>query len=223
MPGSIELRQSLRYTIVLPVLYDVESSTESRSGVGWTSNLSEGGACLELAERLDPATPLTLALRTPEGEIELKAKVAWTREADGTDSGHFHGVTFTEVPPDHQRAVRELLRTKGQGRTEGVRIPVKHTVLCRRKGNSAAPIQGRTGDISRAGLLLFLPRALPVGTLLDVTMQTSRGPLTAEGSIVWVGPPGTQTPGETVRHGFRFSGMNWSSQLALGHLLAGKL
>ncbi len=223
MPDGSAQRRFPRYTIVLPVLYDVHSSEPTRSGVGWTSNLSEGGACLELAERLDLSTSLTVVLRTYEGEIELKAEVVWTAEGGATEGGIFHGVAFTHIPPDQHRALRELIRTKGQVRSAGVRLPVELTVLCRRKGNADAPIQGRTGDISRAGLLLRLPQALPAGTELEVTLQTSQGPLTAEGTIIWVVPSEAQTPGELIRHGFRFSNMSWSSELALGYLRAGKL
>jgi len=223
MPDGSAQRRFPRYTIVLPILYELDGSASTKNGVGWTSNLSEGGACLELAERLDLSTSLSLVLRTYEGEIELKGEVVWTAEAGVSEGGIFHGVAFTQVLPDQYRALRELIRTKGQVRNAGVRIPVELTVLCRRKGDAGAPIQGRTGDISRAGLLLRLPQALPAGTELEVTLQTSQGPLTAEGTIIWVVPSEAQTPGELIRHGFRFTNMGWFSELALGHLLAGKL
>lgn len=223
MPEPSAQRRFPRYTIVLPVLYELDGSASTRNGVGWTSNLSEGGASLELAERLDLSTPLSLILRTYEGDIELTGEVVWIAEGGPTEGGIFHGVAFTDVLPDQHRALRELIRTKGQVRSAGVRLPVNLTVLCRRKGDAEAPIQGRTGDISRAGLLLRLPQALPAGTELAVTLQTSQGPLTAEGTIIWVGPPEMQTLGELIRHGFRFTNMGWFSELALGHLLAGKL
>jgi len=223
MPEQSAQRRFPRYTIVLPVLYDVHSSEPTVSRVGWTTNLSEGGACLELAERLDLSTHLSLVLRTYEEDIELKGEVVWIAEGGPTEGGVFHGVAFTDVPPDQHRALRELIRTKGQVRSAGVRLPVDLTVLCRHKGDAEAPIQGRTGDISRAGLLLRLPRAFPAGTELEITLQTSQGPFTAEGTIIWVGPPEMQTLGELIRHGFRFTNMSWFSELALGHLLAGKL
>jgi hypothetical protein len=191
--------------------------------VGWTNELSEGGACLELAERLDLLTPLDLTLRTYEGDIELNGEVVWSAEAGAGEGGILHGVSFTRIAVDQHRALRQLIRTSGQLRNAGVRLPVELTVVCGRRGDPAPPLQGRTGDISRAGLLLRLPQTLPPGTPLQVTLQTSQGPLTAEGTIIWAGQSTSQTSGELIRHGFRFTDMGWFSELALGHLLAGRL
>lgn len=216
-------RRFPRYTIVLPVLYTIDASESAVPEVGWTSNVSEGGACLELAERLDPSTILNLALRTHEVDIEAKAEVVWAAEPSTTDAGVLHGVTFNHIEPDQRQALRHLIRTKGQGRNAGVRMPVELTVLYWRAKESDPPRQGRTGDISRAGILLRLPEACPGGTDLEVTLQTSQGPLMAEGTIVWVEKEEARTPGELIRHGFRFTNIGWSSELALGHLLAGRL
>jgi len=102
-------------------------------------------------------------------------------------------------------------------------MPLELTILYWHVKDSEPPRQGRTGDISRAGLLLRLPEALPSDTDLEVTLQTSQGPLTAEGTIVWVEKEEARTPGGLIRHGFRFTNIGWSSELALGHLLAGRL
>src|SRR5574337_1729791 len=223
MPEPSTPRRFPRYTIVLPVLYGLEGSAPPRSGVGWTNELSEGGACLELADRLDLLTPLGLTLRTYEGDIELNGEVVWSAETGASESRILHGVTFTHIAANQHRALRQVIRTSGQARNAGVRLPVELTVLCGRRGDAASSIQGRTGDISRAGLLLRLPQALPAGTALQVTLQTSQGPLMAEGTIIWAGHSETPTPGELIRHGFRFTNMGWFSELALGHLLAGRL
>ncbi len=223
MPQCSVQRRFIRYTIVLPILHTMNGSAPARSEVGWTCNLSEGGACLELAERLKPSTTLSLLLRTDEGDIELKAEVVWVAKPAASEGGIFHNVAFTQVAPDQHQALRELLRHKGQVRQTGVRLPIELTVLCRRKDDPSPPLQGRTGDISRAGLLLRLPRALPVGTELEVTLQTGHGPLAAEGTIIWVEAPQANSPGVLIHHGFRFTNMGWASELALGHLLAGRL
>lgn len=223
MPEQPTQRRFPRYTIVLPFLYEADASGSTSTGVGWTSNLSEGGACLELNEQLALATLLLLVLRTAEEEIELKAQVVWSAPVGGTERGFFHGVNFVAVPPDARRALRELLRTKGQVRNAGVRLPMELTVLCRRKGEPGESMRGRTGDISRAGMLLRLPRAIAAGTALEVTMQTSQGPLTAEGIVVWVRAAEGPAAGALIRHGFKFTNLSWTSELALGHLLAGRL
>ena len=216
-------RRFHRYTIVLPVLYTPDASESAVPEVGWTSNVSEGGACLELAERLPPSTVLNLALRAHDVDIEAKAEVVWALDPSTTDDGVLHGVTFTHIEPDQRQTLRHLIRTQGQGRNAGVRMPVELTVAYWRVKGSDLPRQGRTGDISRAGLLLRLPEAFPRGTDLEITLQTSQGPLTAEGTIVWVEKEEARTPGGLIRHGFHFTDIGWSSELALGHLLAGRL
>ncbi|MEK6716642.1 MAG: hypothetical protein AAB253_06100 [candidate division NC10 bacterium] len=75
MPQCSVQRRFIRYTIVLPILHTMNGSAPARSGVGWTCNLSEGGACLELAERLKPSTPLSLLLRTDAVEFRPHPKV----------------------------------------------------------------------------------------------------------------------------------------------------
>jgi len=216
-------RRFPRYTIVLPVLYTRDASRSAVPEVGWTSNVSEGGACLELAERFDPSTILNLSLRTHEADIEVKAEIVWAAEPSTTDAGILHGVAFNLLEPDQRQALRHLIRTEGQGRNAGVRMPVELTVLYWRVKDSDPPRQGRTGDISRAGMLLCLPEAFPAGTELEVMLQTSQGPLMAQGTIVWVKKEEDRTPGGLIRHGFRFTNIGWSSELALGQLLAGRL
>lgn len=223
MPQWSVQRQFIRYTIVLPILHTMNGSAPARTGVGWTCNLSEGGACLELTERIEPSTPLSLLLRTDEGDIELKAEVVSVAEPTATEGGILHSVAFIQVAPDQHQALQELLRHKGHVRHAGVRLPIELTALCRRKDAAAPPLQGRTGDISRAGLLLRLPQALPIATVLEVTLHTGHGPLAADGTIIWVDPPQAHLPGGLIHHGFRFTNMGWASELALGHLLAGRL
>jgi hypothetical protein len=215
-------RRFPRFPIILPVLHRPKGRVAS-PGVGWTRNLGETGACLELAEWVATGTDLALCLRTDTGDIEIEATVVWAGERGHGEAGTLHGVSFTHIAADHHKSLRELLRQKGHVRQSGVRLPVELTVLCRNVGHDTGPIHGRTGDVSRAGLLLHLPVALPTGTTLEVTIQTSRGPLTAKGKVIWVEPSGQQIRGEPVRHGFRFTDVGWASELTLAMLLAGQL
>ena len=74
-------RRFARYRISLPIIH--RSTLAGISvGTGWTRNLGEGGACVELAERLWPQTPLQLSLRTERGPLDVEAHVAWTGEPD---------------------------------------------------------------------------------------------------------------------------------------------
>jgi hypothetical protein len=68
--------------------------------------------------------------------------------------------------------------------------------------------------------LLRLPRLLPPGTTLEVTLRIANNPLTAEGTVVWVDPPEIWTPGKPIGHGFQFTAPRWTTMLSLGLLLA---
>jgi hypothetical protein len=120
--------------------------------VGWTRNLSQGGACVELAERLQPGVLLHVLLRTDRGAIELEAEVAWASEAAAEGGGILHGLTFARIAPDQLQALQTLIVSKGQVQLAGVRLPLEISVTCQPKGKQGRALGGTTGDISRAGL-----------------------------------------------------------------------
>ncbi len=64
-----------RHPIQLPLLYRSKGPAPTRAGVGWTRNLSEGGACVELAESLHLSTPLQVLFQTDRSSIEVEARV----------------------------------------------------------------------------------------------------------------------------------------------------
>jgi hypothetical protein len=175
---------------------------------------------VELVERLPPETLCWLRLRTDRGPIEVKGQVAWTGESTPAGKGFLHGVAFTQIPPAQRQALRDLLSTGGRRRRFEVRLPLALSVKCRRKGQGGLSHLGRTSDISRGGLSLRLLQALPPGTALEVTLQTPRGPLRTEGTVIWVEPPERQKRGELVAHGLRFTDLRWSTSIALSAVLA---
>jgi len=191
--------------------------------MGWTRNVSEEGACLELADRLRTKAPVRVRLQTDQGAIELEAQVVWTGEPSTPAGGIPHGVAFIKIAPDQRQALRGLLVPKGPIRHAGVRLPLDLPVTCRRKDQEGPPFQGRTGNISRGGLFLRLPRALRPGTPLEITLRTAEDLLTVQGTIVWVDPPERRNPGGPIRHGFRFTALDQSFCQALGLLLANPL
>ena len=213
-------RRHPRYPVRLPVLYKGLDPAPGRAGVGWTRDLSEGGACLELAERLEPMSTLDLALRTDDGSVELEAEVAWAAEPGPVGQAVLHGVGFTHLGELHRKAFHDLLIHKGHTRFEGLRLPLELPVLCRPMGMADPVLQGRTGDVSRGGLLLLLPEVIPPGFTLRVSIQTTRGGVEAEGIIAWVGSAEAKSPGRLVRHGFKFTDISWPNQMTLGLLLA---
>jgi len=213
-------RRYPRHPIRLPLLYKVTAPAPGKAGVGWTRDLSEGGACLELSEHLEPMSLLKLVLRTDKGSLEVEAEVVWAARPDPAGQPVLHGACFTPLAGEQQKALQDLLTQKGHTRLEGCRLPLELPVLCRPKGMIDPILRGSTGDVSRGGLLLLLPEVLPPGSALEITIQTARGKVEAEGMIVWVGSAEEQTPGGLVRHGFKFTDISWPNQMTLGLLLA---
>jgi hypothetical protein len=189
--------------------------------MGWTRNLSEGGACLEVAGAFSPETPLRLRLQTERGAIEADAEVVWVGPPDPASGVGPHGVAFTQVATDQLQALRELLVSRGEARHAGTRVPLDLVVTCQLLGQeSGVTLEGRTGDLGRGGMMLRLPRALPVETRLRVTLHAPAELLTLEGKIVWVRPPDRREAWEMIGHGLRFSGLDESLSKSLGFLLA---
>jgi hypothetical protein len=212
-------RRFPRYVIQLPVLHKTSHPAPGQAEVGWTHDLSEGGACVELAEGLWLRMPLRLLFRTDRSAIELQAQVVWVGGPGQLDGGILHGVAFTHLLPDGLRALRDLIRSKGQMRNAGVRVPLEASVTCTPTESRRPAFPGLTADISRGGLLLLLTEVVPPGAALNVTLQTPNGPLTVAGTVVWVEPPGGRAVGPPFRHGFRFTTLGWSTSLSLGRFL----
>ena len=176
--------------------------------MGRTHNLSKSGACVELAERLQLGAPLEVLFQSTQGSVEVGAHVVWAGESSSAGGGTLQGLVFTWLASDQKQALGDLLHTsETHVRHAGVRLASELAITCQRKDGVGPPLQGRTGDISRAGLMLLLPAALPVGTVLDITLQIAAERLTAEGTVVWVEPPQVRRPGEPARHGIRFTAL----------------
>jgi len=214
-------QQFSRYPIVLPIQHTrPRSRGPAGTGVGWTRNLSEGGACVELAEHLRRQLILHLRIRTAHGAIEADARVIWHQELP--EDGHLilHGVVFTHLAPDQRQALRELLLAQQQEHRGGHRLPAALVVTCRVTGEYGPPFRGRTGNLSRGGLLLRLSQTLPPGTGVELTLHAPRGSITAEGQVAWVDPEFRQSFGDPIRHGVHFTSLGWAASLSLAEFLA---
>ena len=215
-------RRFPRQPIHLPVLHDATSPGSTGRRAGWTRDLSEGGACLELGERLPMPGLIHIQLQTDRGAIEVEAQVVWetgAREEAKGEGWILHGVAFTRLSPDQLQALRDLLLSQDQDRRLGVRLPIDVPVTCQPADPTTPPLHGRTGDVSRGGLLLRLSQVLPPGTALKLALDRPNGRVTAEGEIVWVESPESRTPGEPIRHGVRFTALGWSRSLSLALLM----
>lgn len=213
-------RRCSRHPIRVPVIYKLKDPAHVKAGMGWTRDLSEEGAYLELTERLEPSSTLVLFIGTEKRGLEVEATVVWVGGQGSAGEGILHGVSFPRVSAEQRQALSNLLNLKGQRQLAGLRLPLEISVLCRPKGKEGPPLQGRTADISREGLLLLLSQVVPAGSVLHVTLSTARGKVEAEGVIAWVEAQAGQAAAGLVPHGLRFTDINWSNQMTLGLLLA---
>ncbi len=220
MPEKWFHRRFPRYPIQLPVLYKLKGPTANKVGAGWTRDLSEGGACIELGERLRPQVSLTMRLQTDRGAIEVEAEVVWVGESTPPSGAIPHGVIFTQISQDHAQALRDLLLPLSMAPHAGVRVPVTLQVTCQPTSHNGPPLQGMAENMSRGGMLLCLSEALAPGTCLEITFHTATAPLRVRGEIAWVEPPERRTPGTPIRQGVRFAALDWTVSLHLGLLLA---
>lgn len=219
MPEGQSRRRLPRFAVHLPFLYTAQGPATTTVGAGWTRSLSEGGATVDLSERLRPQTQLRLRLQTDRGAIETDAEVVWNGGRAPETGGVIHGLTFTQIAPDQFQTLRSMFRPLSMMRCAGVRLPLDLPVTCHPKNPPGPPIQGRTANMNRGGLLLRLPRLLAPGTILEVSLHTPKEPLTVDGAVVWVEPHEIWTPGESIGHGFRFTALDSFTLLSLGLLL----
>ena len=212
-------RKHARYPIVVPILYAPECSDSVMASAGWTRDLSEGGACLELPEKLETSALIRAMLRTDQGSFETCGQVIWA-EGPLQTGGTLHGVTFARMLPAQHQAVEGLLVRRRVVWRAVVRIPVELPVIYQLKGQPRSFHQGQTENVSRRGLLLRLPRVYSPGTTLEVTLHTPHGHLAAEGTVSRVEPLDAQTPGKPIRHGFHFTEISYATQTTLARVLA---
>lgn len=151
MSDLLAERRFSRYVIQLPLLHKAKGPASSGVGVGWSRNLSEGGACVELAEPLPPQMPLQVRLQTDQGAIEVEGEVLWADTPTPSWGGILHGLAFTQLAPDQRQALRDLIRTKGWVQHGGVRLPLDIPVTCQPKGQPGPALEGRTQNLSRGG------------------------------------------------------------------------
>jgi len=225
MTQTVSERRFPRYAVQVPVRHASAATPQAPSRVGWIRNLSQGGACIEMEERLPAPSSLQIRLQTDRGSVDVEAQVVWEAERapekpeDG--GGMLCGVAFTYLAPEQMQAIQTLLPAEGANRRSEVRVPMDLPVTCQARGSEGQPLEGKTGNISRGGLLLRLSQELPAGTLVDLTLHGTEGPIHGEGEVVWMDPPEQRMSGAPIKHGVRFTAMGWSRAQTLALLLTG--
>lgn len=207
-----------RHPIALPFPHERQDSAVAGSGVGRIHTVSPGPAGGEVPEPLEPQVCLQVRQQTAEGGIEVVGRVLWGEAPPPAEGGICHGVAFTHLVPEQLEALRGVLRSLTPGWPARNRLPLDLPVTCWPEGASRGPICGRTGNLSRGGLLLRLPRVVGPATVLEVSLHAPTGSLQVRGMIVWAEPPGGRPPNEPIRHGFQFTAVDWPTSLVLGRL-----
>jgi len=203
-------QQFPRSSVRIPIVHTVLSSPLGRTGMGWTCNMSEGGACVEVGEAVSLNATLHLRFQTDRGDLEAEAVVVWAGASGGEKGLVAHGVAFTRMATEQREALRELLRTQGKLRHTGARFAADLPVTFQIMGQPEPPRWGWVENVSRGGLLLSLPELLRPGTRLRVSWKVASEQLTVEGMIIWVEPRDARAPGGSFRHGFRFTALGCS-------------
>ena len=111
MSELAEKRQVFRSEIRLPVLCRRKAPGPIKAGVGWTHNLSDEGACLELSDRLEESSAIQLLFQTDHGGFAVGAVVIWAAALRQRGEGILHGVNFPDLTLDQRQALHELVHS----------------------------------------------------------------------------------------------------------------
>jgi len=214
---SLEERFS-RYALTLPLIYRLAGRPDQKSRAGWTRDLGERGAWLELPELLPQETRLDIRVRAPDNIVEVGARVVWLRNEPAGNGVFLHGVAFTGLTPAQCHALQGLFARQKQRKTARVYRAI--AVRCRRRGERGDPVVGQTRDLSRGGTSLRLSERMPPGTPINMTFPTAMGPVALEGVVVWTEHEEPRPRGALYRHGVRFLQNGMVSSFPLSALLA---
>ncbi|MFQ5840251.1 MAG: PilZ domain-containing protein [Candidatus Methylomirabilales bacterium] len=191
-------RRFPRHPIRVPVLYSrLDQADSAQTGIGLTENLGEGGACLKLQAELPVGCRLHLFLFTPPSTVDAEARVTAIHARD-RDS-FYYGVEFVQLAPAYLSALLRALPQEKSLRPQTARLRVTVPASCQVLGATSPPLEGRTANISRTGVMLLLPQALPCNTEVEIRLQ----PLHTErfrGRVRWVRNDGSGQ----IRHGVEF-------------------
>ena len=171
------------------------------TGAGWTEDLGERGACLKLPCALHLGWRLGLVIFTEPEVVEAEAVVVWVR-AGGQRSFYYHGVEFLHLTPAYYESlVKALPQKKSLQRRVAQRFPLALPVSCRVGRGESALLEGRTGNISRKGAMVFLPQRIPPRTRIELTLYAPQ-PDHIRGRVRW-GAYASDDAG-LIRHGIEF-------------------
>lgn len=191
-----------RYALRFPVAY-VKLGQEKAcpTGTGWTEDLGERGACLKLPRALHLGWRLGLVIFSEPEVIEAEAVVVWVR-AGGQRNFYDHGIEFVHLAPEYYASLLKALpQQKSVKPRMAQRFPIALPVSCRVGRIDPALLEGRTGDISRSGAMIYLPRPIPPRTRVELTLYAAE-PDRIRGKVRWVAS--SSDDAGLFRHGVEF-------------------
>ncbi len=206
MIDQVGPRSSCRYQVILPVACTapLQRGRPPQVVFGWTFNLSESGACVELPKPFPRGMRLRLVFPSAGESLPLSAQVEWVAASRPPDARSVHGLSFPRLTQKEQQGLQTLLGHLGEQRLRVSRLPARLPVDCRLLAVPAPALRGWTGDLSPEGGSLLLPAPLPAGTRLLVTLPGPRGPQSVAATVAW----GTPAEPGLHRHGVQFVGLN---------------
>lgn len=220
-PGPPFRVRDPRFPLTVPVritVQEVPGIPAPRRLEGLTANVSEGGVAVDLPDRLQPWTPLSLRVEADDGPVTLEAMVVWAAD-DPAAAGIpvRHGCIIVAMDPGEREVWRRLLRGFGYRRPytrRHPRYPLAAPVLCSVEAVAPA-LEGEAENVSEGGLLVRLPLALGVGATVQATLRLGDAVLDRPARVMWV-LGATGDDGQRIyRHGLEFSGEPLSRDVVL--------
>jgi hypothetical protein len=101
------------YAHRIPFVYAYAAAEATGGDMARARNLSEGGACLDFPEALDPGTHLSLRLPESASALTVDAAVVWIGPPSLSGGPTQHGVAFPALTADQRAALGRFLRLGG--------------------------------------------------------------------------------------------------------------
>ncbi len=194
--SEVENRQNPRLPVRVPVRCESEAVPGYRS-LGLTQNVSRGGLLLEVPRLVPRGSAANLRLLTGEGIAHAEAVVVWTSE---TSPGGM-GLKFTRMDAVDARAWDDLLAFQaGPTPRSSLRIPIDLEVTCVIPPDTT--LHGRVENLSDAGMMVVLPRMVPLHTRVHVSVPEWLILPPVETEVVWT-LAGPERKGSGTLHGLR--------------------
>jgi hypothetical protein len=199
-----------RFSLAVPVRITVHEAAglpAPRRLEGVTANVSEGGVAVDLPERLEPWTPVSLRVEAEEGTVSLDGLVVWAAEQAPAGAVR-HGCIIVAMDPNQREVWRRLLKTFGFQRLYArhrPRFPLATPVRCSVEAVPPA-LEGEAENVSESGLLVRLPLALAVGTAVQAALRLGDTLWERAARVIWVLGATAEDGRRIYRHGMEFTG-----------------